>query len=120
MPSVASAPSLLQSQGLQHRDHSLHAQPHGLASPAWSADLTAGAGGGGGGGGGPRDAWTPGRKRPRAQTDPRPAGAQEALTRGGLLDADRDSRASMTPRTRQAHQCSSAWSLKEAVMQAAL
>ena len=120
VPSVASAPSLLQSGGSRHRDHSLHAQHHGLASPTWSGDRTPGIGGGGGGGG-PRDAWTPGRKRPRAQADHRPAGPQGTLAGGGSLDADRDGRASTTPRKlgktlALVNQRQSAWRPADAVL----
>ena len=95
VPSVASAPSLLQS-GSRLRDHSLHAQHRGLASPTWSDDRGIG---GGGGGEGPREQWTPGRKRPRTQVDRHPASPPlEGLAGGGSLDADRVGRPSTMPR----------------------
>ena len=94
VPSVASAPSLLQSGPAGRRDHNPHARHRGPASLTWSNERTPGFGGGGGvfhGG------WTPGRKRPRTQPD-HAAGSREGLAGGGSLDADRDGRPSTTPR----------------------
>ena len=93
-PSVASAPSLLQS-GPQQRDYSMSAglQP-ALASPTWSDGATRGASAGGGDGG-PRDGDTPGRKRPRTQFDPDDARAGAGSPHG----ADPPVRASVTPRS---------------------
>ena len=62
VPSVASAPSLLQSDARQH-EYSLHGGHRTLASPTSSDDMNRAAAGGDG----PRDGAAPGRKRPRPQ-----------------------------------------------------